>query len=70
MRATRLGISPAAVSQAVGKLEHRLGLPLFQRTTCLLRLPSEFLDFSDASRNAGANAPFGWPFEGRRPLQL
>jgi DNA-binding transcriptional LysR family regulator len=28
-----LGISPAAVSQAVGKLEHRLGLPLFQRTT-------------------------------------
>src|ERR1700745_1152486 len=28
-----LGISPAAVSQAIGKLEARLGLPLFQRTT-------------------------------------
>jgi DNA-binding transcriptional LysR family regulator len=28
-----LGISPAAVSQAVAKLEARLGLPLFQRTT-------------------------------------
>src|SRR5260370_23522278 len=28
-----LGISPAAVSQAIGKLEARLSLPLFQRTT-------------------------------------
>ncbi|MGV6873239.1 LysR family transcriptional regulator [Pseudochelatococcus sp. B33] len=31
--AVRLGISPSAVSQAVRNLEHRLGFPLFNRTT-------------------------------------
>lgn len=31
--ARELGVTPGAVSQAVRTLEHRLGLPLFQRTT-------------------------------------
>jgi DNA-binding transcriptional LysR family regulator len=31
--AVRLGISPSAVSQTVRNLEHRLGFPLFNRTT-------------------------------------
>jgi DNA-binding transcriptional LysR family regulator len=31
--AVRLGVSPSAVSQAIGKLEQRMRLPLFNRTT-------------------------------------
>ncbi len=31
--AAQLGVTPAAVSQAIRALELRLGLPLFQRTT-------------------------------------
>ncbi len=31
--ARRLGISPSAVSQAIGSLEKRLGTPLFRRST-------------------------------------
>lgn len=31
--AVRLGVSPSAISQAIGKLESRLRLPLFNRTT-------------------------------------
>lgn len=66
------GISPAAVSQAVGKLEHRLGLPLFQRTTRRValteagrvlhdRLRPAVLEVGDAieSLNSFRDAPIG-----------
>lgn len=43
--ARRLGLTPAAVSKNVARLERHLGVRLFQRTTRQLRLTSEGDDF-------------------------
>src|SRR5690242_15613578 len=43
--AAELGVTPAAVSQAVRTLETRIGLPLFQRTTRSVALTESGAEF-------------------------
>lgn len=46
--ARRLGVSPSAVSQAIGALEERLGTPLFRRSTRSLSLTDAGNDYLSA----------------------
>ena len=50
--ATRLGVTPAAVSRAVQRLEERLGVRLFERTTRSVRLTAEGARFAARCREA------------------
>lgn len=43
--ATALGVTPSAISKAVQRLENRLGLKLFQRTTRAIRLTEDGLAY-------------------------
>ena len=50
--AESLGVTPAAVSRSVGRLETRLGVRLFARTTRQIRLTEEGRDYFDQCRQA------------------
>jgi DNA-binding transcriptional LysR family regulator len=50
--ASRLGLTPAAVSRAIGRLEAELGLRLFRRTTRQMRLTSEGQLYFERCRQA------------------
>jgi DNA-binding transcriptional LysR family regulator len=50
--ATAAGVTPSAISKAVGRLENRLGLRLFQRTTRAVRLTDEGQAYYDVCRLA------------------
>jgi DNA-binding transcriptional LysR family regulator len=52
--AAELGVTPAAVSQAIRSLETRVGLPLFQRTTRSVALTEVGADFLARLRPASA----------------
>lgn len=57
--ATRLGVSPAAVSKAVQALEADLGQPLFQRTTRAVSLTRQGEAFFERCRQAMASVRGG-----------
>lgn len=50
--ATELGTTPSAISKAVQRLENRLGIKLFQRTTRAVRLTEEGRTYYTTCRNA------------------
>ena len=50
--ATSLGVTPAAVSRTIQKLEDRVGAKLFERTTRTVRLTAEGSRFADRCREA------------------
>lgn len=50
--AQALGVTPAAVSRSVGRLEQRLGAQLFVRTTRLVRLTDAGREFHEQCRQA------------------
>lgn len=52
LAAAERGVTPSAVSKAVGRLENRLGLKLFQRTTRAIRLTQEGLAYYRACQLA------------------
>jgi DNA-binding transcriptional LysR family regulator len=53
--AAAVGVTPSAISKAVGRLENRLDLLLFHRTTRAVRLTDEGLAYYDACRLALEN---------------
>ncbi|MCE4545895.1 MULTISPECIES: LysR family transcriptional regulator [unclassified Caballeronia] len=53
--AAAAGVTPSAISKAVGRLENRLGLLLFHRTTRAVRLTDDGLVYYDACRLALEN---------------
>jgi LysR family transcriptional regulator, regulator for bpeEF and oprC len=57
--ALRLGITPAAVSRTIQRLEHRLGVRLFERTTRSVRLTAEGTRFAARCREALAQVKIG-----------
>lgn len=64
--ARRLGVTPPAVSQAVRRLERRIGLPLFSRTTRRVGLTEAGVHFR--ARSAPALAELGAAIESTRSL--
>jgi LysR family transcriptional regulator, regulator for bpeEF and oprC len=57
--AARLGITPAAVSRTIQRLEKRLGVRLFERTTRTVRLTSEGVRYAARCREAVAQLAIG-----------
>ena len=57
--AGRLGVTPAAVSRSIQRLEQRLGVKLFERTTRTVRLTAEGTRFAARCREALAQVTIG-----------